>query len=86
MSASILYAAGLPELVADDLAGYRELALRLAHDGDERRAIRAKLAANIRTEPMFDTPRFVRNLERGYVQMWDNFVSGTGPRMIDIRE
>jgi predicted O-linked N-acetylglucosamine transferase (SPINDLY family) len=69
VAASILKAAELPELIADDLAAYEALALRLAHDPASLSAIREKLKAGRTHVPLFDTARFTRNLEDLYRAM-----------------
>jgi protein O-GlcNAc transferase len=69
VAASILVAAGLPELVTDDLAAYEALALELASDPAALRAIRDKLKANRASAPLFDTARFTSNLESLYRKM-----------------
>ena len=92
MGASILAAAGLPELVADDLDAYVALATRLARDrgggGGELAAIRARLragrAASGAATPLFDTVRFARDLERAYLRMWETFAAGGAPRPIAV--
>jgi protein O-GlcNAc transferase len=86
MSSSILIAIGLPELVTHSPETYEALAMQLARNPVELQAIRLKLARNRLTEPLFDSPRFVRNLEEGYKEMWRIFVAGETPRQIEIFE
>jgi protein O-GlcNAc transferase len=69
VAASILQAAGLPELFAPDLAAYEALALKLARDPAMLKAIRDKIAASRSAMPLFDTARFTRNLEAAYIAM-----------------
>ena len=69
VAASILTAAGGPDLIAPDLAGYEALALKLARESDALKAVKNKLAANRNTAPLFDTARFTRNLEAAYIAM-----------------
>jgi protein O-GlcNAc transferase len=69
VAASLLRAVGLPELIADSLPSYEQLALRLAGDPAALRAIREKLARNRDTTPAFDTARFTRNLEAALLSM-----------------
>jgi protein O-GlcNAc transferase len=69
VAGSLLHAVGLPELVAEDLAGYEELALRLASDPAALGEIKARLAANRATSPLFDTDRYRRNIEAAYLDM-----------------
>lgn len=66
VAASILTAAGLPELIAPDLAAYEALALEFAGGPDRLRAIREKLVGNRSTTALFDTARFTANLEAAY--------------------
>ena len=71
VAASLLHAAGLPELVTESLAAYEALALKLAREPQALASLKTKLAANRSTHPLFDTARFTRNLEAAYVQMWE---------------
>jgi protein O-GlcNAc transferase len=86
MSASILTAVGLEEMIADDLQQYEKLAVALATDGNRLKAMREKLERNKRTYPLFDTRRFVRNLENAYEQMWGIYKSGESPRHIKVKD
>jgi predicted O-linked N-acetylglucosamine transferase (SPINDLY family) len=86
MSASILTAVGLEEMIADDLQQYEKLAVALATDGNRLKAMRDKLERNKRTYPLFDTRRFVRNLENAYEQMWGIYKSGESPRHIKVKD
>ncbi len=74
---SVLHAIGLPELVTSSLEEYEQLALRLAHSPVEVAALKVKLAKNRDTTPLFDTPRYTRNLEGAYRYMWDAYVAAS---------
>ncbi len=63
IAGSQLRAIGLPELVARDLADYEARALRLARNPVDLAALRARLAANRRTHPLFDMARYARDFE-----------------------
>jgi predicted O-linked N-acetylglucosamine transferase (SPINDLY family) len=63
MAGSLLRAVGLPELVTHSLDDYEALAVALGNDRPRLAALRARLAANRDTSPLFDTPRFVRDYE-----------------------
>ncbi|WP_420236330.1 tetratricopeptide repeat protein [Telmatobacter bradus] len=69
MCASLLHAVGLPELIAPSLTAYEDLAVELATVPGRIEAVKQKLAANLRTAPLFDTARFTRNIEAAYQQM-----------------
>ncbi|HEV2531877.1 hypothetical protein [Phenylobacterium sp.] len=61
LSWSILANLDLPDLVAEDLAGYRAAALALAADRDRRADLRATLRQAIRSSPLGDTQGFARD-------------------------
>ena len=66
VSASLLTAAGLPELIAESADDYERLALELARDPARLKAARDKLAAG---SPLFDMPRLARDMEAAYAAM-----------------
>jgi predicted O-linked N-acetylglucosamine transferase (SPINDLY family) len=70
VAASLLYAAGLPELIADSPEAYEQKAIGLAIEPDALAKLKAKLAANRAHTALFDTERFTRNLESTYGAMW----------------
>jgi predicted O-linked N-acetylglucosamine transferase (SPINDLY family) len=76
VSASLLNALGFPELVARNWDDYYTLALRLARNPTELSALRARLQQHRYTSPLFDTPRFSRDLERLYQAIWQQQFSG----------
>jgi predicted O-linked N-acetylglucosamine transferase (SPINDLY family) len=69
VAASLLSAAGLPELIADNLSTYQDLALHLAHDRPALDDIRTKLGAHLVTHPLFHTARSIRHIEAAYQTM-----------------
>lgn len=79
VGASLLQAAGLPELVASTTEGYRSLALSLSHDRAGLRLMRDRLAAGRSTCALFDTARFTRHLEAALRTMWRRHAAGQGP-------
>ncbi len=84
VAGSLLHAVGLPELVTDSAEAYERLALELARDRDRLADIRAKLAAQRLTAPLFDTPLFARHLERGYALAYDRWFAGLAPDHIEV--
>ena len=76
VAASLLHAAGLPELVTHSIADYEALALRLARDPGALQGLRAKLARNRESSVLFDTARFTRNLEAAYREMVERRARG----------
>ena len=63
MAGALLSAAGLPELITGKLVDYEETAVALAGDDARCRRLREHLDQARKTGPLFDTPRFVRDLE-----------------------
>jgi predicted O-linked N-acetylglucosamine transferase (SPINDLY family) len=77
VAASLLHAAGLPDLVTSSPVHYRELAIALARDPARLAGLRAKLAANRSSCALFDTARYVKHLESAYRRMHDLHRRGT---------
>ena len=69
VAASLLTAMGLPELIAVTPQDYEEMAYELATNPKKLQSLKSKLEQNRQTAPLFDTPRFTRNLERAYEGM-----------------
>lgn len=86
VAASLLAAIGLEELITRSLADYEELALKLALNPDLMAGVRAKLAANRGTYPLFDTPRFARHMESAFKTMWERHQSGLPPEGFVVDE
>lgn len=83
VGASLLRAAGLPELVTESLPDYEALAIKIARDPALLGALKAKLAHR-ETLPLFDTARFTRNLEAAYTAMWQRYQRGEQPADIAV--
>ena len=86
VGASLLSAIGLPELIGDDLEGYEKLAKALASDAKKHQALKAKLAKNRLTTPLFDAERFCRHMEAAFVTMADAARRGEAPKAFAVPE
>jgi predicted O-linked N-acetylglucosamine transferase (SPINDLY family) len=84
VTASLLHAVGLSELVAPSLADYEALALQLARNPAILAQIKAKLARNRETYPLFDIERFTRHLEAAYTTMWEIWQRGEAPKSFAV--
>lgn len=84
VAGSLLRAVGMDELVTRSLEEYEALGIRLARDRDALSRLRARLAQQRETAPLFDTPRFARDLESAYEEMWRIHASGAAPRLIEL--
>jgi predicted O-linked N-acetylglucosamine transferase (SPINDLY family) len=86
VSASVLAAAGLSELVAETLDEYRELALRLARNPRALTDLRSRMARDVRRSPLFAVESFTRALEEGLLRAWKRHEEGLSPETILIGE
>lgn len=84
VAASLLLAVGLPELVAETLDDYEVLALALARDPAALAYLKSRLEQNRATAPLFDAPRFARNIESAFRQMWTTWAVGEEPRAFSV--
>ena len=84
VSASLLTAVGLRELITNGLPAYEDMAMTLACDPRRLASIRAKLAANRDMFPLFDTKRFTRHIETAYTAMWQRYQRGEPPATISV--
>jgi len=84
VSASQLKALGLGELITTSLSDYESLALRLARDSSLLASIKAKLAFNRISYPLFDTERSTRHIEAAYTTMWERYQRGEKPQAFAV--
>lgn len=82
VAGSLLHACGLPQLVTTTLPEYQALAVRLASDKTALAEVRALLACAPSQSALFDTPRFVRQLEQAYQVMAQRHAAGRAPSLI----
>ena len=69
VAASLLRTIGLPELVTASLEDYQALALALARNPEQLAGLRARLAANRLSSPLYDVERFARDIETAFLHM-----------------
>jgi predicted O-linked N-acetylglucosamine transferase (SPINDLY family) len=84
VSASVLAAAGLGELVTTTLDDYAALALRLAGDRPALQRLRTQVGDRRRDCALFDTAGFTRDLERAFTAVWSRHAAGLPPDHVDI--
>lgn len=84
VASSLLQAANLGELITKSLEEYEELAVALASDMDKLWEIRRRLEEDRDRCPLFDTQRWVRNLEVGLTMAWERHESGLEPEHISV--
>ena len=80
VSASLLGAFGMPELICTSLADYEQRAIALARAPAELATLRATVAERRLTTPLFDIAAYTRALEAAFAHMWMRCVAGDPPR------
>lgn len=85
VAASLVAAIGMPELVVSDLGAYEALAFALANDPVRLAALRQRILANAPYSPVFDAPRFARDMEVLYVAMHERNNAGLAPEHLPVR-
>jgi predicted O-linked N-acetylglucosamine transferase (SPINDLY family) len=85
MAGSLLRAVGLSELITDSWPDYEAMAFRLATEDKLLADVKAKLARNRVTCPLFNTDRFRRHIEAAYFAMWERYQRGEAPANFAVR-
>ena len=79
-AAGHLSAMGLNELIADDLDGYRELAVKLAGDTERLAGLRAGLRSRLAASPICDGPGFAADFLAAVRDLWrERCIEGAKP-------
>jgi predicted O-linked N-acetylglucosamine transferase (SPINDLY family) len=79
VGASLLQAAGLAVLIADDLAGYARLALALAQEPTRLEGMRENLLRQRSAGTLFNTAEYCRHFEAALTAMADRHQAGLPP-------
>jgi predicted O-linked N-acetylglucosamine transferase (SPINDLY family) len=69
----VLTNTGLPDWIADDEESYLAKAIIFASDLDKLTRLRAGLRSQVLASPLFDAPRFARNIENALWEMWNRW-------------
>jgi protein O-GlcNAc transferase len=84
VAASLLRAAGVPELITGSLPEYEAMALTLAESPELLASLKAKLAENRDTCPLFNAERYARHIEAAYIGMWERAQRGEAPESFAV--
>jgi uncharacterized protein (TIGR03032 family) len=84
VAASLLTAAGLPNLITPDLATYEQLAIHLATHPTELQQLKNQLIEARSHSPLFDTGQTLRHLEAGYQMIWERYQAGLSPGPLSV--
>ncbi|CAN8269855.1 unnamed protein product [Cochlearia groenlandica] len=87
VAGSLCLATGLGhEMIVNSLDEYEEKAVSLALKKSKLETLTKELRASRLTCPLFDTRRWVKNLERSYFKMWNIHCSGHKPQHFKVKE
>lgn len=86
VTASLLKAIEVPELITYDLIQYENTAIDLALNPTKLQNIKNKLQENKLKTALFDTESYTKNLEKLYKEMYENYIGGNMPRNIYIND
>lgn len=84
VSASLLQAFGMPELITETLADYSALARRLSRAPSQLTTLREKVALLRHESPLFDTQQYAGDLERAYLEMWRRHNANEAPQRLVV--
>lgn len=84
VAASLLRAVDLPQMITASPEEYRLRALELVRDPAQLVRMRAHLASTRMTQPLFDTERSCRHLEKAYSGMWQRYANGLAPDSFEV--
>jgi len=82
--ATLVSAIGAPELIAYSLDEYEKKAVAYASQPEMLAETRAKLKRNRDAAPLFHIDRLTRHFEKACDLMWQNYIEGNAPRMIEV--
>ncbi|CAL9072695.1 unnamed protein product [Musa textilis] len=87
VAGSLCLATGLgDEMIVNSLKEYEERAVALAENPSKLQELTNMLKTVRMTCPLFDTKRWVLNLERAYFKMWYLYCSGNHPQPFKVTE
>lgn len=75
-AASVLMAAGVPELAAGSPGQFLSIAAELAGDAPRRQQLRATLRPRMQASPLMDARRFAADMEGAYRELWRAWCAG----------
>ncbi len=83
---SILEAADLVELLADNVEEYEEKAVAFATNSGRLNEIREDWWGRRAESRLFDSERYMRHLENGIELAWQNYLDGNPPRALYVED
>lgn len=84
VAGSLLLASDLPELITESPDAYQSLAVKMSNSAECLGTLKQRLVSRRDNLALFDTPRYVRNLEKAFQLVFDKYVNGQSPDDINV--
>jgi predicted O-linked N-acetylglucosamine transferase (SPINDLY family)/Flp pilus assembly protein TadD len=85
VSASLLNAVGLQELITYSEKEYEDLSVELATNPTRLKEIKNKLEKNKLIKPLFNTKLFTKNIESAYTKIYEKYLKNLSVENIEIK-
>jgi predicted O-linked N-acetylglucosamine transferase (SPINDLY family) len=86
MSASILHSVGLDRLIFNSLEAYKNSAVYFAENIHELEQLKTLIKRDVLRGTLFNTRKYVQNLEKIFQTMWMKYTNGQPVGLIDLQE
>ncbi|MDB5643201.1 MAG: repeat-containing protein [Hyphomicrobiales bacterium] len=84
VAGSLVTNVGMADMIAKDDADYEARAIEIATTPGRAAELKARLAANLPSAPLFNVERYTRNIEAAYSAMHERRMAGQAPAHIDV--
>jgi len=84
VSASLLSSMNMKELITYSEKEYEDLAVKLSNDNKKILEIKQRLAIEKGNTTLFNSQLYTKNIELAYLEIWNNFRKGLGPKNVCI--
>ena len=84
VAASLLYAAGMPELVLETKFDYQRLAIDLGRNSEKLARVKQDLKSKVSSSSLFNTSLFAKKLEAAYIEMHNRLRANLPPDHFQI--
>ncbi len=84
VAASLINSVGLSELIVKTNKQYEKIAIDLATKPLKMKNIKDKLEKNLISSPLYDTPLYVKQIERAYLTMYKRYQEEKSPEHIYV--
>jgi len=84
VASSLLNSIGVTELIVETINDYENLALKISRDEEYLSNIRNKIEKNKLTSNLFKSKIYTKNLEKGYITAYKNYLKGESPKNIEL--